>query len=380
MWHGTCVRVDVLPRISESLVSTKSVRIVTITVATLLFGVVTDEVSSHKLSSLAVSAFNGAIGTAIELVAPPSPEQLAKQRSASSSSSFEPSVGLSAPALDEARTTQAIEPDSITPVVGAVAIAEPQAPTGQGVASSLFEQAANSSVRSGGASPSSGGGGGTGSGSGSGGSSRGTSAEASETTESEPAAARLDGLMELVMSELDRDAGYDTQSVGSSSPSRFKAASSGTKATNTKPKGTAASTSSSGSNSPESSPADSTTRPAVAPSSDSVAAVLNSPTLPSEVGTEAGETGLPSDPADSLTQIVNDLLPPPSDAAPIELVALASGDPLLALVSSESVPDPTIASVETPMIVNPEPATLLLFGTGLALAARSVRRRRRAVR
>ena len=272
MWHGTCVRVDVLPRISESFVRTKSVRIVTITVATLLFGVVTDEVSSHKLSSLAVLAFNGAIGTAIELVAPPSPEQLAKRnRGASPSSTFEPSVGLPAPALAEARTTQAIDPDSTAPVVDTVAIAEPQAPTGQGVASSLFEQAANSSVRRGGASPSSGGGGGTGSGSGSGGSSRGTSAEASETTESEPAVARLDGLMELVMSELDSDAGYQTASVGSSSRSN-KTASLGTKATTTKPKGTTASTSPSGSNPPESSPADSTTSPAVAPPSDGLAA------------------------------------------------------------------------------------------------------------
>src|SRR6187431_3558226 len=49
-----------------------------------MFGALTDEASSHKLSSLAVRAFDGVVGTAIELVKPSSPTKGAAQQATAS--------------------------------------------------------------------------------------------------------------------------------------------------------------------------------------------------------------------------------------------------------------------------------------------------------
>ena len=62
----------------------KSFAFLAVTTAALLFGALTDDASSHKLSSLAVRAFDGAVGTAIELVRPSAPEKRAEQQSTTS--------------------------------------------------------------------------------------------------------------------------------------------------------------------------------------------------------------------------------------------------------------------------------------------------------
>jgi NAD(P)-dependent dehydrogenase (short-subunit alcohol dehydrogenase family) len=45
----------------------KSVRFLVVAAAAVSFGTVTDQAASQKLSSLAVSAFNSAVGTAIDI-------------------------------------------------------------------------------------------------------------------------------------------------------------------------------------------------------------------------------------------------------------------------------------------------------------------------
>ena len=62
----------------------KSAYLLTLTVAVLIFSIATDQASSHRLSSLAVRAFDGAVGTVIELVKPPVPEKRAERHSITS--------------------------------------------------------------------------------------------------------------------------------------------------------------------------------------------------------------------------------------------------------------------------------------------------------
>jgi hypothetical protein len=361
-------------------VQSKSMRVVAVVTAALLFGVVTDQASSHKLSSLAVRAFNGAVGTAVDLATPQSAERVAKAKpigSRRSALNVELIARLQSPAFAEARPIEAAEAESTAPLGSAAAIAELPGQPGEVVASNLFEQPANTS-RSSARAPSSGGGGGPSSGGGPGGSTAEASA-ASDARASEPPAERLDALMGVVMSDLDSEGGYHTASVGSSSD--FKTTPTAPKSSSaSKPETAGAATSSRASNAPELSRPDPNNNADAAPA-PVLAEAAAAPVLASDVAFDAVAaiapvgSGLVTDPADALIQALEDLLPP--ETASAEFIGLAPSDPILSLASPGAAPE----ALDTPMIVNPEPATLLLFGTGLAVTAGLARRRaRRTVR
>ena len=86
------------------------------------------------------------------------------------------------------------------------------------------------------------------------------------------------------------------------------------------------------------------------------------PAAPFDIVPNLGLDGLVPDPAVSPTDLVDDTLILPSNIAPVGLIPPPS---------AIDVP----SAVDTSAIVNPEPATLVLFGTGLALVAYRVRRR-----
>jgi hypothetical protein len=87
------------------------------------------------------------------------------------------------------------------------------------------------------------------------------------------------------------------------------------------------------------------------------------PSVAFDIVPNIGLDGLVPDPAVSQADLVDDALVLPANIASVGLIPPAS---------AIDVP----GALETEAIVNPEPATLLLFGTGLALVAHRIRRRR----
>ena len=178
----------------------KSVHLLTLTVAVLVFGVATDQASSHRLSSLAVRAFDGAVGTAIELVKPLVPEKRAERQSTSVATARAPRsrLDLQSPRLAaNPMTTNSFE---TTLALGdAVTVAERETRKDEDAALRA-PGAAHFGIR--GVRPAFAGGmlGSVGK----------QDASTPAATAESPAAnsdSRLDGLMDLVASDLDRDYG-----------------------------------------------------------------------------------------------------------------------------------------------------------------------------
>src|SRR6187551_2659315 len=108
--------------------------------AALMFGVLTDEASSHKLSSLAVRAFDGVVGTAIELVKPSSPTKGATQQStASARPAASSSVSsLDSPALVRTKPVEGASFEATLAPSLPVTVTEDQAKQDKDVASNRF--------------------------------------------------------------------------------------------------------------------------------------------------------------------------------------------------------------------------------------------------
>ncbi len=119
----------------------RSFSVLAVTTAALMFGALTDEASSHKLSSLAVRAFDGVVGTAIELVKPSSPRKGAAQQStasakpAAASSSVSP---LDSPALVRTKPVEGTSFDATLAPSLPATVTEDQGKEDKDVASNSF--------------------------------------------------------------------------------------------------------------------------------------------------------------------------------------------------------------------------------------------------
>ena len=179
----------------------KSAYLLTLTVGVLIFGVATDQASSHRLSSLAVRAFDGAVGTAIELVKPSVPEKRAERDSTSVATARAPRSG---PDLQSSLlAANSVKTNSFETTLATgdpVTIAERKTRKDEDAASRA-SGAGNFGIR--GVRPAFGGGipGSAGK--------QETSITPAATTETpaDTPDSRLDGLMDLVASDLDRDYG-----------------------------------------------------------------------------------------------------------------------------------------------------------------------------
>ncbi len=184
----------------------KSFAFLAVTTAALLFGALTDDASSHKLSSLAVRAFDGAVGTAIELVRPSATEKRAEQQSTTSARPAPaPRSGseLQSPLFARANPVETTSFETTLPSGGPATVTERKTEEDEDVASRT-SGAANFGVR--GVRPAFGGGL-----SGSAGNQDASIAPAATTeTPADSSNLRLDGLMDLVASDLDRDYGAPT--------------------------------------------------------------------------------------------------------------------------------------------------------------------------
>ena len=333
----------------------------------MLFGAVTDQVSSHKLSSLAVTAFNGVVGPVIDLVAPASPAAPGKTQSTRTASPGSGSMSDESSQIPTGVATMAHGSAST------IDLAEPsEPPTSE---DDEDTDASSLSMSSGafGRAPASRSG--LGRVAGGAGSVRGATAGTDSLVIDEPAAGgqRLDELMEIVISDLDRD--YGTTDGGTSrgqwsSGSTSQAptpTSASTRSTDPpdspgsedSPEPTGPKPSSEPSSSKPSSPTPGGSSTAPVPSSDVPGLVID----PVDIGfTPPGPIDdVIDDPIDDLLPDVPDLtgtprLTPPGLEAP---------------VPGGVVPTPTLQELSAP-----EPASLLLLGTGLVLAAIRMRRRR----
>ena len=343
---------------------------VAVTVALLLLVVATDKASSRQLSSLAVSAFQSTVGTVIDLGQAPKPTQVASQ-----ADFRQDEISVPAPTMAVADDrSQADPPDVVAPVEASASqpgmISSPSE-SGTSLSTSSASTPGATGRRDSRATSATSGGAGAGtshSGGSPAGADRNLAAESVATDA--PSTERLGGLMDRVMAELVGD-GNPTL-VASSGGVKEKIAAKGSN-TSREPSARVVSG----------------TTPTSAPASTEVATAASQPFVP--VGPVAA-TSAPQPVETALIPAIDTfpnsepLLPPSTIDEVGTLDALIDDLDNLLTVPDTGFPVPFVAAVsaatpletssmlETETIVNPEPATLLLFGTGLALAAGRARR------